>query len=191
MIVLIYNNSIEFLYGCVVLLQLDPKLPGVILSEPPRQKTITSKGGEIDLEEEIGSSIVVPRNSTARDEPVDFATGFSGLYELPEGVESVSPAYLIKTTKKVKFSKDIAVRLQHNANLQTAEDCKAMVFLKASVTPTHKGSNSSLKFEEIKGTKAEFSQGKSNFGVIKLKHLFSWFKIGRKKRKNSGKGKSI
>ena len=108
---------------------------------------------------------------------------------MPEGVESVSPAYLIKTTNEVEFHEPVDVTLQHTSNLQTAEDCKEMMFLKASITSTaHKDSDSRLKFESIDNASAavKFSPGEQH-GGLKLKKLSSWFKIGRKQ---SGK-KSI
>ena len=102
---------------------------------------------------------------------------------MPEGVESVSPAYLIKTTNEVEFHEPVDVTLQHTSYLHTAEDCKEMMFLKASITSTaHKDSESRLTFEEIDGASAsvKFSP-KEGHGILKLKKLFSWFKIGRKK----------
>ena len=149
---------------------------------PLRQETITSEGGEINLMDEIGATLYIPKNSTNKDEQVNFAAGFSGSYEMPAGVESVSPAYLIKTTNEVEFREPVDLTLQHNSNLQTAEDCKEMVFLKASIPSTaHKDSDSRLKFEKIDNASdaVKFSQGEGH-GRFKLKKIFSWFKIGRK-----------
>ena len=152
--------------------------------EPPRQVTITSKGGEINLMDEIGITITFPRNSTTKDEQLNLATGFSGSCEMPKGVESVSPAYLIKTTNEVEFRKHVDMKLQHTSNLQTAEDCKEMVFLEASSTSkstANEDSDSRLSFEEIDNASAavKFSPGERH-GGLKLKKLMSWFKIGRK-----------
>ena len=149
---------------------------------PPKQEIITPKGGEINLKDEIGATLSIPRNSTAKDEQVNFSTGFSGSCEMPEGVESVSPAYLIKTTNEVEFHEPVDLTLQHTSYLQTAEDCKEMMFLKASITSTaHKDSDSRLKFENIDNASAavKFSPGERH-GGLKLKKLSSWFKIGRK-----------
>ena len=151
---------------------------------PPRQETITSKGGEINLKDEIGATLSVPRNSTAKDEQLNLAVRFSGSYEMPEGVESVSPAYLIKTTNEVEFHEPVDLTLQHTSYLQTAEDCKEMVILKASITSTaHEDSDSRLKFENIDNDIAavKFSPGERH-GELKLKKLSSWLKIGRKQK---------
>ena len=150
--------------------------------EPPRQVTITPKGGKIDMKNEMGIAITFSRNSTAKDEQVNLATGFSGSCEMPEGVESVSPAYLIKTTKEIEFREPVDLTLRHVSSLKTAEDCKEMVFLKASSTSTaHKDSDSRLKFESIDNASAavKFSPGEQH-GRVKMNKLFSWFKIGRK-----------
>jgi hypothetical protein len=162
-------------------LQQTPELPGIILSETPRQEVITSEGKDINLEDEIGASVSIPRDATIRSAEIDLATSFSGQFQLPEGVESVSPAYMIKTSNDVEFSKDVDVRLRHTANIQTAEDCNSMVFLRADITPTRSSDSRIVyKFEEIKGKSAEFGTGRRRFGVIKLKRLFSWFKIGKR-----------
>ena len=149
-----------------------------------KQVTITSEGGEINLNDEMGVTITTPRNSIAKDEQVNLATGFSGSCEMPEGVESVSPAYLIKTTNEVEFREPVDVTLQHTSNLQTTEDCKEMMFLKARITSTpHKDSDSKLKFEEIDNASAavKFSPGERH-GKLKTKKLISWLKIGRKQK---------
>ena len=148
---------------------------------------ITSKGGEINLKDEIGATLSIPRNSTAKDERVNFSTGFSGLCEMPEGVESASPAYLIKTTNEVEFKKPVDVTLQHTSNLQTAEDCKEMMILEASCI-THEDSDSILSFEKIDNSSGavSFSPGERH-GRLRLKKLFSWFKIGRKQNGNKSR----
>ena len=169
-----------------MLLKRHPKLPGVAFSKLPQQETITPEGREINLEEEIGASISVPKEAVLEDKHIQITSSLSGSFLLPDDVESVSPSYLIKTTKKMEFSKEVDVRLQHTANLETEEDCKDMVFLKASLSPRDSGSKAGpvYKFEEIKEKEVEFSPGKRRFGMIKLKQLFSWFKIGRKKKES-------
>ena len=177
---------------CTAKLQEDLKLPGFFLSELPRRETITSKGAVIDLRKEIGVSISISEDTTQEEQTVEIAAGFSGAYEMPEGVQSVSPAYLIKTTEEGRFRKDIDVTLQHNANLETMEDCKEMIFLGANLTPTHTDSDSNpvYRFEEIKGSHVEFSPGKKHGGIT-LSSLFSLFKIGRKQSGKENKGRII
>ena len=157
---------------------------------PQRQETITSKGGEINLKDEIGATLSIPINSTARGEhvQVNLATGFRGTCEMPEGVESVSPAYLIKTTNEIEFREHVDIKLRHTSNLQTAEDCEEMVFLKANITQND--SNSRLHFEKIVDSDSvNFSPGERD-GRLKLKKLFSWFKIGRKQSRNKSRNRN-
>lgn len=162
------------------------------MSEPPRQETITSEGGDINLEDEIGACISFPRDATLEDEELKVVTGFSLHHEMPKDVESVSPAILIKTANEIEFSKEVHVRMQHNANLKTAEDCSNMVFLMASITPSQSGPGCKplYKFEVIEGSEAKFNPGEKT-GVVKRKSLFSWLKIGRKKRDNHSEGMYI
>ena len=105
---------------------------------------------------------------------------------MPEGVESVSPAYLIKTTNEVEFHEPVDVTLQHTSNLQTAEDCKEMVILEANIT--HEDSDSILSFEKTSAA-VSFSPGERH-GRLKLKKLFSWFRIGRKQSGKKSRNQS-
>ena len=133
----------------------------------------------------MGISISVPRNATVRDEQVDLTTSFSEAYEMPAGVESVSPAYSIETSKKVEFSKDVEVKLQHNASLETAEDHKDMVVLKSSQSPSQ-GTSQVGMFEEVDRSKVEIGP---HWAVLKVKSFVSSvFKIGKKKDKYKSKG---
>lgn len=175
------------MYVNVALLQEDFTQPGVLWSEPPRKETISSESKEIDLKDEAGISLSFPENSIAKDKPVnvDIRISFCGPFKLPDDVESASPAYLIKFDDDVVFSKDVDVRIQHNVDLSTEDDCNDVVFLKASSTPTYPDPNNSepvYEFREIEGGMVE---RKRNFGVLKLRS-FSWLKIGRKKKKNNG-----
>ena len=152
--------------------------------EPLRQETITSKGGEINLKEEIGVTLSIPRNSTTKEEQVNFVTGFRGTCEMPEGVGSASPAYLIKTTNEVEFRENIDMTLQHTSNLQTVDDCEEMMFLKASTTS--EDSDSILSFEIIDSADVKFIPGERH-GSIKQRNFFSWFRIGRNESGNKSK----
>jgi hypothetical protein len=104
---------------------------------------------------------------------------------MPDGIESASPAYLITTANEVEFKKDVDVRLQHNADLQTQKDCHDMVLLQASSTPKYKGRHPSpiYEFEEFDGGGGEtFSTlpGKRRFGNFRWRRFSSLFRIGRR-----------
>lgn len=161
---------------------MDPKLPRAILSESPRKIGITPRGKEIDLQDEMGMSISIPRDAMITEEQIHLATTFSGAYSMREDVESVSPAYSIDTAKNIEFSKDVEVKLQHTANLETAEDQEDMMVLRA----TSQGDSSSVsvhRFEELKGARVEFG---ARHVVMKIKSFVSSiFKVGKRKRKGS------
>lgn len=176
-----------FVYvACVVLHEGEPEFPGIILSEPRRRETISPEGREIDLGDKIGVSLSISRNSVVEDEDLIIQPSFCGPFEMPDGVESASPAYLIKTTNEVEFKRDVDVKLQHNALLRTEEDCKGMVLLQASSTPTYRDSSPVYEFEEIDGGDGTFSPlpGKRRYGRFKWRRFSSYFKIGRKQSGN-------
>ena len=160
----------------IALLQASTKLPGAILSEPPREVTITPRGKEVNLEEEMGMSISVPRNATVEDERINLTTTFSGANEMPAGVEPVSPDYSIETSKKVEFHEEVEVKLQHNA-----KDCKDMAVYESRQVASEFG-----KFEEVDKSKVKFGP---RWAMLKVKSLVSSvFKIGKKKDKYKSKG---
>lgn len=164
---------------------MDPEIPKAILSDPPRRVAITPSGKEIDLQEEIGLSISIPKDAMVTDEQIRLATSFSGAYSIQDDVESVSPAYIIDTARKIEFSKDVEVKLQHTANVATAEDRADMMVLRASTTPSQKDSSSPSvhKFEELQGARVEFG---ARYALMKVKSFVSSiFKVGKKKRKGS------
>lgn len=152
------------------------------MSEPQRRETISLEGAEI---QDVGVSLSISRNSVVEDEDLIIQTTFCGPFEMPEGVESASPGYLIKTANEVEFRKDVDVKLQHNADLRTEEDCKQMVLLQASSTPTYKGRDPSpvYEFQEIDGGDGTFSPlpGRRRFGSFKQRKFSSIFRIGRKR----------
>ena len=169
---------------------INPKLPGVILSEPMREVTITSRGKEIDLDE-IGISISIPRNSTITEEKINLATSFSGTDEIPGDMEGVSPSYIIETDVEVKFSKDVEVKFQHAANLKTVNDCKDMVVLMAMLQNGSSGAGTVGKFEEMNENNVKFSPGDRHV-LLKLRSLLpSTFKVARKKRDGIATGELV
>ena len=139
--------------------------------------TITPAGIDVNLEEEMGTSISVPRNAVLKDEKIHLATGFSGAYEMPADVESVSPPYLIEpSNEEVEFNEDAELKYEHNANLETAEDYKDMAVYKFSQS----SSQETMHMEEVERSKVKFGP---HWVFIKVKSLMSSvIKIGRKKK---------
>ena len=161
-------------------LYADKSYPGIVFTN--NQKVIehlSCSSNVIDLEDDIGISIVVPEDSLPPEESVDLVIQpcFSGSFEMPEDIKQASPAYLIETDKKVELKKSLLVRIQHHANLQTEEDCNRMVFLRANSDPEYRGSKPVYIFKEVDGVEGKFTPGESQVGEIELTR-FSWWRIG-------------
>ena len=156
--------------------------PGILFSEGVKKEFIMSDEKTINLED-VGISITFPENSLPSTDPpleITIQPCFSGPFEMPDGIESVSPAYIIKYSRKITFLKDVILKIRHYANLQTKEDCENMVFLSASSTPEYRGSSPVYVFKEITGTKGLFRPRQEKpLGEIQLKH-FSIIAIGIK-----------
>ena len=162
--------------------------PGILFSEGVKKESITSDEKTVNLEE-VGASLTFPENSLPPIEPpveVAIEPCFSGSFIMPDGIESTSPAYVIKPNREVKFEKDIVLKIRHNANLQTEEDCENMVFLSASSTPEYRGSTPVYVFKEITDKKGLFRPGQEKpLGEIQLNH-FSIITTGIKLLKKIG-----
>ena len=158
-------------------------MPGIIFSnlDPLKPVTITPRGKEIDLEDEIGMSISIPSGAVTREVQIHIAVSFAGAYVIPEYMEPVSPAYIIDT-KNAVFCKDVEVRIQHMAKLETSEECEDKVVMKASTSPTYiDGTGPVYKFEELQGVNMKFDRGR-HFAVIKIRK-FSILKVLRRLRR--------
>ena len=157
--------------------------PGILFSEGIKKVAVTREEKTIDLVEDVGISLKFPENTLpSTDPPLEVAIQpcFSGSFVLPEDIALASPAYAITPNREVTFQKDLVVKIQHYANLQTEEDCEDMVFLLASSTPEYKGSIPIYKFKEMKEAKRMFRPGqKQPLGEIQLKH-FSIIGVGKK-----------
>lgn len=63
-------------------------LPGIILSQPLKEATVGPRGKEIYLEDEIGASLSISRNSVVKDACLGISASFSGPYDIPDEVKS-------------------------------------------------------------------------------------------------------
>lgn len=165
---------------------MDPERVGVFLSEPPKSVTITPKGKLINLQDEIGISLAIPKGAAVSEAEIDIATSFSVDSEVPNDAVSVSPAYIIEASTKIEFLKNIEVKLQHMHLAKTDEKPRDLVVYMASFTP---GSETSAvgKFEEMAATNVEFE---GCFAVIKMRSLDSCaLMVGRRKGEGSTAGK--
>ena len=149
------------------------EFPGILFHEEPIiHEVVTS--------EEVvivgpGITLTIPENLLSpEEEPVTLLIHpcFCGAFELPDDYESASPAYLIKPSRRVKFQKNVAVKIQHYAYLESEKDCDNMAFLSASTAPELRGSRPVYVFKKILrvGAKEMFRPG-SQEGEITLRHF--------------------
>ena len=153
------------------------EFPGIVFYQDPIvHEVITSE--EVVIEGP-GITLTIPENwLSPEEEPVTlFIHPFSGPFDLPDDYESASPAYLIRHSRRVKFQKNVAVKIQHYACLESEKDCDNMAFLAASTTPKLRGSRSVYVFQKILEM-GMFRPG-SQVGEITLRH-FCIIKTGSK-----------
>ena len=172
-------------------LRSKPAYPGILFLEGPKRETVTTKEITIDLKE-VGFILSIPENSLPSTEEVqlDIQSCFgakSGSFDVPQDIELVSPAYLLKSDKKVSFLKEVLVKMWHYANLETQEDCGDMVFLSADACPENTR-EPVYKFREIKGAKGSFRPGEEQpeGQITLLLLLFCILALGKRKHEDSG-----
>ena len=164
----------------------DPALPGILFSEDAKKVTLLSEKKTLNIDS-VGISLSIPEDALpSTDPPLDMQVQpcFSGPFEVPQDLELVSPVYIVKPSREVKFRKAVLVKIWHYANLETEEDCEDMVFLSASTTPEYRGTRPVYVFREIRGVKGLFRPGEEQpVGEIALKH-FCGLAVGRRKRQH-------
>ena len=165
-------------------LRKKPSHPGILFLEGAKRETVTMKEKIIDLQE-VGISLSIPENALPPTDPplqLEIQPCFSGSFHVPQDVELVSPAYIVKPSRKVAFQKDVLVKIWHHANLESEEDCKDMMFLSASTRPQHRGDTPVYVFKKIRGAKGSFRPGEEQpVGQIALQH-FCTLALGKRKR---------
>ena len=155
----------------------------VLVKDKRILEKISSVGKTIDHKNDAGITIDVPEGSISPDESVDLLIQpcFSGSFEIPKDMKPASPAYLIETSKQIVLKKPLKMKMQHSVKLQTEEDCKNILFLRASSDPDYRGVYTFKEVEDVKGTFTLNSQ----FGEVALTN-FSWWRTFFKIRRIQG-----
>ena len=145
------------------------------MSQPLKEARVTSRGKEIYLEEEIGASLSIPKNSIAGEVKVGLAASFSGSHEIPEDMEPVGPAYVVTTDKPVELDKNMTLRMKH-----TVENTTGVILVEAGIT----GSPGQC----ILRRSAKAIEHKHRFGIVKVKELTSTiYRLVKPKRRKGDK----
>lgn len=171
-------------------IEIDPKYPGIAFFKlaATGHITITSSETTFNHLEDMGISIYFPESALSSDEEplkLHIRPCLSGRFELPSDYDSASPAYFIWCSKKIKFQKDITLKIHHYASLESEKHCKDMTFLSASLPPECcRESRPVYTFKKIPGTKGVFRSG-DQVGEITLRHFCAVI-LGKRKREVQG-----
>ena len=93
--------------------------------------TVGCKGATLKGE---GIQLKVPRNAIKKGKPVDVCLQActSGPFSPPDGVELVSPVYLVSCTPRCIFEREVTLIMEHFVRLQSYEQCNDVVLLTSS-----------------------------------------------------------
>lgn len=156
--------------------------PGVIFHECPILAILTSEEATIDYEKEMGISISVPDNAVPAEKAIDMTIlpSFFGPFAGPEGMEPVSPAYLVDIGV-TQLQRVITVKIQHNASIATGQDCSDLFFLGSKLSPSNRGPlfGTLYIFQRLGGSEVSSDTESMQFGEASIKES-SWLMIWRK-----------
>ena len=135
--------------------------------------------------EDIGLKFIIPAGAVSENRPTELSVYpvACGNVTMPADCASHSPLYIIKP---VQMEKEIKIRVEHNCNLESEEDCDNMVFLGVDSQPQPDGT---YVLKQIKHAKIVFNKS-VQFGEIILKELQP-LKIGRKCTPNNKGMKNV
>ena len=133
--------------------------------------------GAVIESQDSGMLIIIPEKAL-KDQELNLLVNpcLNGPFELPPDYKLASPVYLIHPEKRVKFDKDVIVRIRHHSKITSTNECKDMTFLSASVIPKYKGDKPVYNFKEMKH--GGIFKPNSEVGEISIRH-FCFLCIGR------------
>ena len=152
--------------------------PGIIFSKEKAEKVITSKGGEIVGE---GIKLHVPEGAVKAEDDVKISLQacIGGPFSLPEGMDLVSPVYLIEPP--FAFHQSLRLSIDLFIELKTEEDSRDIAFVSSSTKYIHDENNEvHWKFRKY-GNSPEFHIGGPGCGkgFMDLRHFcFAGFARG-------------
>ena len=172
---------------CSGLFNEDPTYPGILFFENAIQESITDQEMFVDYKKQLGLTMWFPEGSVPAKAiaNITIKLSFSGTFAGPIDYDPVSPAYLIKTKKAMKFQKPVHLKIQHNASIETEEDCEQLVIMRARTTPHHRGVlfGPLYIFYPIDKENSTFTLEDKQFGELRECHLDNWFMIWRRRKK--------
>ncbi len=163
-----------------------PTHPAVTFYDKPVEKQFTSSGGHADFDN--GVEVTVPASAVSTGTTASIAVQTSlaprDVFDLPEGVVSASPSYLISGES---VSGEVTLDMEHHVQVSSREEADDLSFLEADSSPTRSGNSGPVyRYKEVPKDRTEFTPGE-NKGRLKLvtqlKKIF--IKVGRKIRKGT------
>ena len=148
--------------------KFDSTHPGICFLCDPWKRSVTSEGGHISWLE-IGIEINIPTGAVSEGKTLELRVRpcLSGPFVLPARYQLASPMYLV--SPEFDFEKEVTLKIDHFAGLDSSSDCQRMTFISSSSTQSQSHSQSpKYHFKVMKG--GVFKK-KEHHGIIHLKHF--------------------
>jgi hypothetical protein len=144
--------------------------PGILFSERAKKAELISSAKYTNLKD-VGITLSIPEDAFyPRALQFEIQPCFSGSWEVPENLELVSPAYIVKPSRDIVFRKKILVKIWHHVKLESEKDCEKLTFLSARTVPKYRDGNPVYTFRKIRTAKGLFRPGEPT-GEIELIHF--------------------
>lgn len=150
--------------------------PGVVFSKHCAEKLVDSNGGTVIGE---GIQLDIPENAIVPGDSVHIALQgcLGGPFLLPSDITLASPVYRI--APPCAFRCEVVLTIEHFAELESAEDCKDIVFITSPTKPKiHKSAQWKFRVCDQARLECELRGRKVK---LHLRH-FCLGAVGRRKR---------
>ncbi len=165
--------------SCIDPLLQTPTQPNVTFIGKPVRKVFTSSGGHADFDN--GVEVTVPANALSPGSSARITVQPSlaprGVFVLPEGIASASPAYLITSEG---LSGEATVDMEHHVKVTSRQDADDLSFLEAESSPTRSSDGLVYQYHEVPKDNTEFSPGTNRGRLTLFTRLKKFFKVGHK-----------
>ena len=122
-------------------LRQTPTHPKVIFYDKPQKREFPSSGGHANFKN--GVEVIVPSDIVSPGSTVEvkvqpcFAP--NDVFEMPEGIQSASPSYLISCNSSAGLNGEVTITMEHHVRVSTRDEADNLVFLQADPTPGEVG----------------------------------------------------
>ena len=145
----------------------------------PQEREFPSTGGHADfnngVEVTVSAKAVPPESTVGVKVQPGFAS--SDVFVMPEGIQSVSPSYLISSDSSAGLNGEVTVIMEHHVRVSTREEADDLRFLQADPTPDER---SVYKYSEVSEGRSEFNPGESKGRLTTRRWSMKFLRIGSK-----------